>query len=64
MFRRFLSGFTTVFPFSCLDDRAMKYYPEDIYRNDWRNIGSDLRKAIGNRLDLLNNEGNGDDEAK
>lgn len=46
MFRRFLSGFISCFPFVSLSEDNIKYFPEDIYRNDWRTIGNDIRKII------------------
>ena len=48
MFRRFLSGFITCFPFICLSDKDIKYFPEDIYRNDWKTVGTDMKNIIKN----------------
>ncbi len=46
MFRRFLSGFMTCFPFVCLSDKDIKYFPEEIYRNDWKTVGIDIKNTI------------------
>jgi len=48
MFKRFLSGFMTCFPFICLSDKDIKYFPEEIYKNDWKSIGNDIRKIVNN----------------
>ena len=54
MFRRFLSGFITCFPFVCLSSKNIKYFPEEIYKNDWKIIGSDIRRII--KSNTNNNE--------
>jgi len=46
MLKRFFSGFITFFPFICLSDKPIRYFPEEIYKNDWRNIGNALRKIL------------------
>ena len=44
MLRKFLSGCIGVFPFFYRNNYDMKHYPDDIYVNDWKNIGN----IIGN----------------
>lgn len=34
------------FPFVSLSDKDIKYFPEEIYKNDWKSIGNDIRKVI------------------
>lgn len=46
MFRRFLSGFASCFPFISFSSRDIKFFPEEIYRNDWKVVGSSIRKII------------------
>jgi hypothetical protein len=46
MFRRFLSGFITCFPFICFSDENIKFFPTDVYKNDWKVIGDDIRNII------------------
>lgn len=46
MFRRFLSGFMSCFPFVCMSDKDIRYFPEEIYRNDWKTIGTDIRNIV------------------
>lgn len=46
MFRRFLSGFISCFPFVSMSDKDIRYFPEEIYRNDWKTIGNDIRNII------------------
>lgn len=48
MFRRFLSGFMSCFPFVSMSDKDIRYFPEEIYRNDWKTIGIDIRNIIKN----------------
>lgn len=58
-FRRFLSGIMTCFPFICLSDKDIRYFPEEIYRNDWKTIGTDIRKIIKkntNNIEVKNDE--------
>ena len=42
MFKRFLNGIVSVFPFFYRNNYDMKHYPNDIYVNDWKNIGNIL----------------------
>ena len=42
MFKSFLDGFITCIPFISIN----KYYPQSLYRNDWRTIGNDLKKIL------------------
>ncbi len=46
MFRRFLSGLISCFPFVSMSDKDIRYFPEEIYRNDWKTIGNDIRNII------------------
>ena len=48
MFRRFLSGFISCFPFVSFSDKYIKYFPREVYVNDWKVISSDIRKIIKN----------------
>ena len=38
-----------MFPFVCLSDKDIRFFPDDIYKNDWKIIGSDIRKVINNK---------------
>lgn len=48
MFARFLSGMFSCFPFSCISHKDIKYFPRDIYKNDWKAVGDDLKNVINN----------------
>jgi len=50
MFKRFLSGFITFLPFVCLSDKPIRYFPEELYRNDWKSLGYNLRKILKTKL--------------
>ncbi|MDR2077565.1 MAG: hypothetical protein LBP39_01205 [Rickettsiales bacterium] len=45
MFSKFLEGFASIVPFFYRSNPSIRYYPEDIYVNDWRIVGNLLRKA-------------------
>ena len=49
MFKRFLSGFISCFPIVSLSDKYIKYFPEEIYKNDWKNISLSIRKIVKNK---------------
>ena len=42
MFRRFLLGFMSCFPFVSLSSEDARYFPEKIYRNDWKSLEIDI----------------------
>ena len=46
MLKRFFEGFITIFPFIYTDEKLIRYFPEDIYKNDWKNIGNDLKTIL------------------
>ena len=46
MFRRFLSGLISCTTFVSMLDKDIRYFPEEIYRNDWKTIGNDIRNII------------------
>lgn len=48
MFSRFLKGISTLFPFFYIENQEMKYFPEDIYVNDWKMIGNNINNIIKN----------------
>jgi len=33
-----------------MSEKDIKYFPEEIYRNDWKTIGTDMRNAIRNTI--------------
>ncbi|MDR2760365.1 MAG: hypothetical protein LBB09_00775 [Rickettsiales bacterium] len=39
MLEKFLSGFVTCIPFFYRNNNEAKYYPDDIFVNDWKIIG-------------------------
>lgn len=49
MFIRFLNGFISIFPFFYTNNYEIKHYPDDIYVNDWKNIGTLLGNIIRNK---------------
>jgi hypothetical protein len=50
MFKRFLSGFITFLPFVCLSDKPIRYFPKELFRNDWKSLGYNMRKLIKTQL--------------
>lgn len=64
MLKRFFSGFVTFLPFVCLSDKPIRYFPEEIYRNDWKTIGYSLRKIIKTKLNKNINKESEEGNAK
>lgn len=54
MFKRFLEGFITVFPFICIDEKLISYFPDEIYRNDWKNVGNIFKLILRNNKEENN----------
>ena len=40
MFKKFLNGIVSVMPFYYKKNIEIKFFPEDIYVNDWKIIGN------------------------
>jgi hypothetical protein len=56
MFRRFLAGFISCFPFVSNASGNVKYFPREIYVNSWRAIGTSLRQSLLKTNDEDDNE--------
>lgn len=50
MFKQFLNGFISLFPFFYRNNSKIKYYPEYIYVNDWKIIGNLLGTKARNKI--------------
>lgn len=50
MFYKFLKGFISIFPFYYKYNSDIKYYPEEIYVNDWKIVGNILANTIRNKI--------------
>ena len=50
MFKRFLNGFITVFPFFYKENNDIKHYPDDIFVNDWKIIGNLIAVNVRNKI--------------
>jgi hypothetical protein len=48
MLKRFLSGFISIMPFITRNKKSVNYFPDEIYKNDWKIIGNDLLKILRN----------------
>ena len=46
MLKRFLSGFISIMPFIVKNKKNVNYFPDEIYKNDWKNIGNDLLTVL------------------
>ena len=56
MFKRFLNGFISVFPFFYVNNYEIKHYPDDIFINDWKNIGTLLGNIARNKIKEVGND--------
>lgn len=56
MFKKFLNGFVTVFPFFYKNNYEIKHYPDDIYINDWKNIGTLLGNIVRKKIKEVEND--------
>ena len=50
MFKRFLNGFITVIPFFYKENNDVKYYPDDIFVNDWKIIGNLIATNVRSKI--------------
>lgn len=50
MFKRFLNGFITIFPFYYKNNNNIKHYPDDIFVNDWKIIGNLIYTNVRNKI--------------
>lgn len=46
MLDKFLNGFISLIPFFYKNNTEIKYYPDDIYVNDWKKIGNIMTNII------------------
>ena len=50
MIKRFFSGFVTMFPFISLGKRSIMFFPEEVFKNDWRVIGNDIGRILRQKI--------------
>jgi hypothetical protein len=54
MFEKFLNGFITFLPFYYRSNNEVKFYPDDIYVNDWKMIGRVIIQGIKKSKNFVN----------
>lgn len=48
MLKRFLSGFISIMPFLVKNKKGVNYFPDEIYKNDWKSVSNDLLIVLKN----------------
>ncbi len=56
MIKKILNGFVSVLPFFYTNNYDIKHYPDDIYVNDWKNIGTILGNITRNKVKEAEND--------
>jgi hypothetical protein len=54
MFEKFINGFVTFVPFYYRNNGDVKFYPDDIYVNDWKVVGSIIAQKIVKSINVVN----------
>lgn len=55
MLNGFLNGIISIFPFFYVNNYEIKHYPDSIYVNDWKNIGTLLGNITRNKIKEVEN---------